>query len=88
MNPYSTAYEEIIMKKLTSAITLGLVLASGSAVAANTYGVQSDQEFASSGTNFQSATQFVNNEVVELDGAVFGSIENTGYDADLYRGSN
>ena len=76
------------MKKLTSAIALGLVLASGSAVAANTYGVQSDQEFATGGTNFQSATQYVDNEVVELDGAVFGSIESTGYDAELYRGSN
>lgn len=76
------------MKKLTSAITLGLVLASGSAVAANTYGVQSDQEFANGGTNFQSATQFVNNEVVELDGAAFGGISGTSYDADLYRGSN
>lgn len=76
------------MKTLTSAIALGLVLASGSAVAANTYGVQSDQEFATGGTHFQSATQFVDNEVVELDSAVFNSIESTGYDADLYRGSN
>lgn len=76
------------MKTLTSAIALGLVLASGSAVAANTYGVQNDQEFATGGTNFQSATQFVDNEVVELDGAVFNSIDSTTYDADLYRGSN
>lgn len=76
------------MKKLTSALTLGLVLASGSAVAANTYGVQSDQEFAISGTSFQSATQFVNNEVVELNGAVFSGINSADYDADLYRGSN
>lgn len=76
------------MKTLTSAIALGLALASGSAVAANTYGVQSDQEFTNSGTNFQSATQFINNEVVELDGAAFNAIESTGYDAELYRGSN
>lgn len=76
------------MKKLTSAITLGLVLASGSAMAANTYGVQSDQEFATGGTNFQSATQYVDNEVVELDRAVFDGISSANYDADLYRGSN
>lgn len=76
------------MKTLTSVIVLGLVLASGSATAANTYSVQSDQEFATGGTNFQSATKYVNNEVVELDGVVFNSIETTAYDADLYRGSN
>lgn len=76
------------MKKLTSAITLGLVLASGSAMAANTYGVQSDQEFVTGGTNFQSATQYVDNEVVELDRAVFDGISSANYDADLYRGSN
>ena len=77
------------MKKLTSAIALGLALASGSAVAANTYGVQNDQEFAFGGDiNFQSATQYVDNEVVELDRAVFDSLDSTAYDADLYRGSN
>lgn len=74
------------MKKVTSAIALGLVLASGSAVAANTYGVQSDQEFANGGINFHSATQYVDNERVELSGASISGI-GSGYSASLYQGS-
>ena len=75
------------MKKLTSAITLGLVLASGSAMAANTYGIENDQEFAFNGEiNFQAATQYVGNEVVELNRSAFSGVTAT-YNADLYRGS-
>lgn len=75
------------MKKLTSVFALGLVLASGSAVAANTYGVQSDQEFVfAGGIKFQSATQYVDNEVVELSSSAFSDVS-ASYDADLYLGS-
>ena len=76
------------MKTFTSAITLGFILASGSAVAANTYGVQSDQEFITGGTNFESVSQYVDKEIVELDSGAFNALESTAYDADLYRGSN
>lgn len=75
------------MKKLTSAIALGLVLVSGSAVAANIYGVQNDQELSIDGDlNFQSTTQYLGNEVVELDRSLFSDVD-AAYNVGLYRGS-
>ena len=56
-------------------------------MAANTYGIENDQEFAFNGEiSFQAATQFVDNEVVELNHSAFSGATAT-YNADLYRGS-
>jgi len=79
------------MKTLASAIALGLVLASGSAVAANAITPTGDQENSfGTGIQFQSATEFTGNEVVELDQAAFDEqirLNGSTYDPSLFFGN-
>ncbi|WP_370280523.1 hypothetical protein [Pontibacterium sp.] len=79
------------MKTLTSAIALGLVLASGSAVAANAITPTNDKEISfGEGIQFQSATQFISNEIVELDQAAFDEqirLNGSTYNPELYFGN-
>lgn len=79
------------MKTLTSAIALGLVLASGAASASSYYELSAKEANFAAGTSFSSTVDLSGNNAAQaFDQADLGAVVQNGtfnYDAELYRGN-
>jgi len=79
------------MKTLTSAIALGLVLASGAASASSYYDLSAKEANYAAGTSFSSTVNLSGNNTAQaFDQADLSAVVQNGtfnYDAELYRGN-